>query len=57
MGVDLRHGGNRQAAADALGCRPSQLLDASASLAPWTPFCPSLSKASYAIIPIETRVP
>ena len=46
MGVDLRHGGNRQAAADALGCRPSQLLDASASLAPWTPFCPSLSKAS-----------
>lgn len=37
MGVDLRHGGNRQAAASRLNCRPSQLLDASASLAPWSP--------------------
>ena len=46
MGVDLRHGGNRQAVADVLGCRPSQLLDASASLAPWTPRCPRLSEAS-----------
>ena len=46
MGVDLRHGGNRQAVADVLGCRPSQLLDASASLAPWTPRCPLLSQAS-----------
>ena len=45
MGVDLRHGGNRQAVADALGCRPSQLLDASASLAPWTPGAPRWSKA------------
>ena len=45
MGVDLRHGGNRQAVADDLGCLPSQLLDASASLAPWTPSCPRLSKA------------
>ena len=44
MVVDLRHGGNRQAVADVLGCRPSQLLDASASLAPWTPRCPRLSK-------------
>lgn len=40
MGVDLLHGGNRQAVAEVLGCRPSQLLDASASLAPWTPSCP-----------------
>ena len=46
MGVDLRHGGNRQAVADVLGCRPSQLLDASASLAPWTPRCPRLTAAS-----------
>ena len=37
MAVDLRHGGNREALADQLGCRPDQLLDASASLAPWTP--------------------
>ena len=37
MGVDLRHGGNREAAASRLNCRPSQLLDASASLVPWTP--------------------
>ena len=46
MGVDLRHGGNRQAVADVLGCRPSQLLDASASLAPWTPRCPRLAEAA-----------
>ena len=46
MGVDLCHGGNRQAFADALGCRPSQLLDASASLAPWTPRCPRLQKVA-----------
>ena len=46
MGVDLRHGGNRQAVAAALGCRPSQLLDASASLAPWTPRLPRLQKAA-----------
>ena len=37
MAVDLRHGGNREALAEQLGCRPDQLLDASASLAPWTP--------------------
>ena len=37
MGVDLRHGGNREAAAARLKCRPSQLLDASASLIPWSP--------------------
>ena len=41
MGVDLCHGGNRQAVSKMLGCLPSQLLDASASLAPWTPTCPS----------------
>ncbi len=39
MGVDLRHGGNREAAAARLNCNPSQLLDASASLAPWSPRC------------------
>ena len=37
MGVDLRHGGNRAALAEQLQCAPSQLLDASASLVPWTP--------------------
>ena len=37
MGVDLRHGGNLQAAAVRLNCRPSQLRDASASLVPWSP--------------------
>lgn len=31
------HGGNRQAAARRLGCRPQQLLDASASLVPFGP--------------------
>ena len=37
MAVDLRHGGNREALAEQLGCRPELLLDASASLVPWTP--------------------
>ena len=37
MGVDLRHGGNRAALAAQLGCRASELLDASAPLVPWTP--------------------
>ena len=46
MRVDLRHGGNRQAVADVLGCRPAQLLDASASLAPWSPRCPRLTEGS-----------
>ena len=46
MDVDLRHGGNRQAVAEVLGCRPSQLLDASTSLAPWTPRCTRFSAAS-----------
>jgi histidinol-phosphate/aromatic aminotransferase/cobyric acid decarboxylase-like protein len=32
-----RHGGNRAAAAERLGCRPEQLLDASASLVPFAP--------------------
>ena len=31
------HGGNRAAIARRLGCRPAQLLDLSASLAPWGP--------------------
>ena len=46
MAVDLRHGGNRKSVADALGCRPSQLMDASASLAPWTPHFSRLCKAA-----------
>ena len=46
MGVDLRHGGNRDATAAELGCRPSQLLDASASLAPWSPSGFRLSRAA-----------
>lgn len=32
-----RHGGNRQERAEALGCRPNQLLDLSASLVPFGP--------------------
>ena len=35
--MNSRHGGELQQAAERLGCRPSQLLDASASLVPWTP--------------------
>ena len=46
MGVDLRHGGNREAAASRLNCRPSQLLDASASLAPWSPRCSRIPLAA-----------
>ena len=46
MGVDLRHGGNRQAAASRLNCRPSQLLAASASLAPWSPRCSRIPLAA-----------
>ena len=46
MGVDLRHGGNREAAAARLNCPPSQLLDASASLAPSSPSCFRLSLAA-----------
>jgi histidinol-phosphate/aromatic aminotransferase/cobyric acid decarboxylase-like protein len=34
------HGGNRAAIARRLGCRPAQLLDLSASLAPWGPPAP-----------------
>ena len=56
MGVDLRHGGNRQAVANALGCRPSHLLDASASLAPWTPRCPRLAEASLRDYPDRDQV-
>ena len=46
MGVDLRHGGNREAAAARLNCKPSQLLDASASLAPWSPRCSRIPLAA-----------
>ncbi|MDA0717212.1 MAG: aminotransferase class I/II-fold pyridoxal phosphate-dependent enzyme [Cyanobacteria bacterium] len=37
MGSFQRHGGNQAATAARLGCRPSQLLDASASLVPFGP--------------------
>ena len=56
MPVDLRHGGNRQAVAAALGCRPSQLLDASASLVPWTPHCPRLRQADLRDYPDRDQV-
>ena len=36
MNVELRHGGNRAAMARSLGCSAGGLLDASASLVPWT---------------------
>ena len=44
MDVEHRHGGNRASIAARLGCRPSDLLDASASLVPWTPRLPRLSR-------------
>ena len=46
MGVDLRHGGNLEAAAARLNCRSSQLLDASASLAPWSPRFDCISRVA-----------
>ncbi len=46
MGVDLRHGGNREVAAARLNCKPSQLLDASASLGPWSPRCSGIPLAA-----------
>ena len=44
MDVEHRHGGNRASIAARLGCRPSDLLDASASLVPWTPRLPRPSR-------------
>ena len=35
--ISSRHGGNRQEVAERLGCRPGELLDASASLVPFGP--------------------
>lgn len=35
MSALFEHGGNNAAVADELGCRPEDLLDASASLSPW----------------------
>ena len=37
MDVELLHGGNRASRGRSLGCAPSKLLDASASLVPWMP--------------------
>ena len=45
MDVEHRHGGNRALIASRLGCRASDLLDASASLVPWTPRLPRLSRS------------
>lgn len=45
MDVEHRHGGNRASIATRLGCSPSDLLDASASLVPWTPRLPRLSRS------------
>ena len=45
MDVEHRHGGNRASIARRLGCSPSDLLDASASLVPWTPRLPRLSRS------------
>ena len=44
--MDARHGGERLQAAARLRCRPHQLLDASASLAPWTPRLRPLASAA-----------
>ena len=55
MGVDLRHGGNRKRPRTS-GCQPSQLLDASASLAPWMPRCPRFSGTSLRDYPDRDQV-
>jgi len=56
-GIPARHGGNLAASAAALGIRPSQLLDASASLAPvrprvaWAAACAGASLAGLRAYP------
>ena len=45
--LDLRHGGNREAVASRLNCAPSQLLDASASLVPWSPRFPRIGLRAW----------
>ena len=55
MGVDLRHGGNRQAVAELLSCRPSQLLDASASLVPWSPRWQRLGQSAWRDYPDRSQ--
>ena len=50
------HGGNRDAAARRLGCRPEQLLDASASLAPFSlPWSARLALRRAALLPYPDR--
>jgi histidinol-phosphate/aromatic aminotransferase/cobyric acid decarboxylase-like protein len=46
MDVELRHGGNRASMARVLGCAPSRLLDASASLVPWSARLPRFLAAA-----------
>ena len=55
MGVDLRHGGNLQAAAARLNCRLSQLLDASASLVPWSPRWQRIGRSAWRDYPDRTQ--
>ena len=55
MGVDLRHGGNREAAAARLNCPPSKLLDASASLVPWSPRWQRLRRSAWRHYPDRSQ--
>ena len=55
MGVDLRHGGNRDAVASRLNCAPSQLLDASASLVPWSPRFPRIGLSAWRDYPDRSQ--
>ena len=55
MGVDLRHGGNRDAVASRLNCAPSQLLDASASLVPWSPRFPRIGQSAWRDYPDRSQ--
>ncbi len=59
MGVDLRHGGNRQAVAEVLGCSAIAVAGCQCLTGSWTPCCIRLkcSEASSVITPIETRLP
>lgn len=57
-GPPERHGGNRAASARRLGCRPEQLLDASASLVPFGPparLQRCLRRALSAAVPASLR--
>ena len=55
MGVDLRHGGNRDAVASQLNCATSQLLEASASLVPWSPRFPRIRLSAWRDYPDRSQ--